>query len=217
MKRSIITGIVLILPLAITFWIVQLLYKLCIAPFLHVGIKLLALVDQFYGIYLPLWIQGMVFLLVPAFALVGTLAATTLIGYLTRWYLGEKIVALTNKIFEKMPFFNKIYSAFKELFSTIFSPKKKLFKSVCLIDFPSKKQKTLGLVIDKLPELFSKRTKKDLVGVVILTAPHPLAGYLIYVPKELAHEADISVENAIRYAVSMGLIHPHETTTKELK
>jgi uncharacterized membrane protein len=208
MKKNIITGLALLLPLAITFWILHLLYKLGVAPFLHIGTQLIEGLNGRFAIYLPIWVQGIIVILIPIFSLIFILIAITMLGYLTRWYLGQKLVELTEYIFKKMPFVNKLYSAFYKLFETLFSPKKKLFKQTCLVHGFGQSHQALALVIEDIPQGFSAAAKKELIGVFILTAPHPLAGYLAYVPKKDLILLDLSVEDAVRYTVSLGSLVP---------
>ena len=195
LKAYLFTGILVTAPVAITFYLA---YKFI----LWVDIFVNKMLPPQYKLdsYLPITIPGLGLLILIAFLmLVGMFAA----GFLGRFFirLGEWFVA-------KMPLISSIYSLLKQIFETVFSNKTQAFKKVVMLEYPRKGIWILGLVSADLEGEVEQKLPEPMVNVFIPTTPNPTSGFLIFVPKKDVIEMDMSVEEAIKFIVSGGLVEP---------
>ena len=116
-------------------------------------------------------------------------------------YDKEKKTLLT-----KMPLFGKVYKFCVDVLKAIFGSKEKIFEEGVLVSFPMEDIRCIGLKLTKIPPQFIEKSKKNLTAVLVLTAPHPIAGYLLYYPEDQLKTLNASVESVMRYSVSMGTI-----------
>ena len=195
LKAYLFTGILVTAPVAITFYLA---YKFI----LWVDVFVYKLLPPQYKLdsYLPITIPGLgLIVLIMFLMLVGMFAA----GFLGRFFirLGEWFVA-------KMPLISSVYSLLKQIFETVFSNKTQAFKKVVMLEYPRKGIWILGLVSADLEGEIEQKLPDEMVNVFIPTTPNPTSGFLIFVPKKDIIEMDMSVEEAIKFIVSGGLVEP---------
>ena len=197
LKAYLFTGILVTAPVAITFYLA---YKFI----LWVDMFVYKMLPKQYHLdgYLPITIPGIgLVVLVFFLMLVGMFAA----GFLGRFFirLGEWFVA-------KMPLISSVYSLLKQIFETVFSNKTQAFKKVVMLEYPRKGIWILGLVSADLQGEVEEKLPEEMVNVFIPTTPNPTSGFLIFVPKKDVIEMDMSVEQAIKFIVSGGLVEPEK-------
>lgn len=195
LRAYLFTGILVTAPVAITFYLA---YKFI----LWVDVFVNKMLPEQYQLntYLPMTIPGLgLIVLVVFLMLVGMFAA----GFLGRFFirLGEWFVA-------RMPLVSSIYSLLKQIFETVFSTKTQAFKKVVMLEYPRKGIWILGLVSADLKGEVEAKLPDDMVNVFIPTTPNPTSGFLIFVPKKDVIELEMSVEEAIKFIVSGGLVEP---------
>lgn len=138
--------------------------------------------------------------LIVVFAMIG-------IGFFTTGYVGRFFMRLWEKMWEKIPFFSGIYSTFKQLFETIFSKKSNAFRQVVLVEFPRKDAWTVAFITaDVPPEIEGPLPDKDVVTVYVPTTPNPTSGYLMIFKKEDVIPLDMSVEDGLKFVISLGIV-----------
>ncbi len=195
LRAYLFTGILVTAPVAITFYLA---YKFIFWVDVFVN-KMLPPQYQLDN-YLPMTIPGLGLVVLIAFLMVvGMFAA----GFLGRFFirLGEWFVA-------KMPLVSSVYSLLKQIFETVFSSKTQAFKKVVMLEYPREGIWILGLVSADLTGEVEKKLPEEMVNVFIPTTPNPTSGFLIFVPKKDVIEMDMSVEEAIKFIVSGGLVEP---------
>jgi len=202
LKAYLFTGILVTAPVAITFYLA---YKFI----LWVDVFVNRMLPPQYRLdnYLPMTIPGLGLVVLIAFLiLVGMFAA----GFLGRFFirLGEWFVA-------KMPLVSSIYSLLKQIFETVFSSKTQAFKKVVMLEYPRKGIWILGLVSADLQGEIEQKLPEPMVNVFIPTTPNPTSGFLIFVPKKDVIEMNMSVEEAIKFIVSGGLVEPKKTNNNQ--
>ncbi|MCY6371443.1 DUF502 domain-containing protein [Clostridium ganghwense] len=181
-----LAGITAILPIGLTIFI---LYQL----FMIIDSFSAGIVEFFYGKR----VVGVGFLTTVVFIL--------LVGFITKYYLGQKLFSFIEKTVSRIPVAQSIYSAVKEVSKMFSSNDGQKFSKVVSIDFPSKGMKSIGFVTNN--EI--KMSDKEKIAVFIPTTPNPTNGFLIYVDTENVEFLDISVDEAIKAIVSMGAITPN--------
>ena len=195
LRAYLFTGILVTAPVAITFYLA---YKFILWVDELVN-EMLPPQYQLYS-YLPMTIPGLgLIVLVVFLMLVGMFAAGVLGSFFIR--LGEWLVA-------RVPLVSSIYSLLKQIFETVFSSKTQAFKKVVMLEYPRKGIWILGLVSADLQGEVEAKLPEPMVNVFIPTTPNPTSGFLIFVPKKDVIEMDMSVEEAIKFIVSGGLVEP---------
>lgn len=197
LRAYLFTGILVTAPVAITFYLA---YKFILWVDVFVN-KILPPQYNFVN-YMPMTIPGFgLIILIGFLMLVGMFAA----GFLGRFFirLGEWFVA-------KMPLISSVYSLLKQIFETVFSSKTQAFKKVVMLEYPRKGIWILGLVSADLQGEIEEKLPDEMVNVFIPTTPNPTSGFLIFVPKKDVIEMDMSVEEAIKFIVSGGLVEPKD-------
>jgi len=203
MKKSFITGIAILLPLALTVVIVIFLVNLLTGPFLG----LVQGVMDYYNI-LPsgFWIfssEQIKLWLSKVLILVFLLLFTVLLGILTRWFVVHSLIKMGDYILHRIPFVNTLYITFQDVFQTIFHSKTSSFKQVVMLPFPNPDSKTIGLVTR---EEISVSEGDKRVAVFVPTTPNPTSGYLLLMQEKDLVYLDLSVEDALKYVISCGVI-----------
>ena len=131
-----------------------------------------------------------------------------IIGMFAAGFMGRFFIRLGEWFVAKMPLVSSVYSLLKQIFETVFSNKTQAFKKVVMLEYPRKGIWILGLVSADLQGEVEQKLPEDMVNVFIPTTPNPTSGFLIFVPKKDVIEMDMSVEEAIKFIVSGGLVEP---------
>jgi len=190
MKKYFITGLLVWVPLGITFWVLN----------LTIGTmdKTLLLLpaawhpDKLLGIHIPGW------------GIILTLLIVGLTGLLVRNVLGQHLLRYWEGVLLRIPFVNSIYKGVKQVSDTLLSGSGNTFRQVLLVRYPHPQAWSLafqtsvpGEVIDQFAE--------EYVAVFIPTTPSPVNGFYFFVRKADTIEMDMSVDEALRSIVSMGV------------
>jgi len=206
MKRYFITGLIILLPLALTLAIVIFLVDLLTDPFM-------GFVQGIFDRY-QLFQNGFLFLssgqvkqsVSQILILVGLFFLTVLLGVLARWFFFHYLIQIWDFVLHRIPFIRTIYKTSQDVIHTIFKTDAQSFKRVVLVPFPNANTRGIGLVTrDNLPAV-EKDSKEKLVAVFVPTTPNPTSGFLMmYNPKDLIY-LDMKVEDAFKYIISCGVI-----------
>ncbi|MGH7951104.1 MAG: DUF502 domain-containing protein [Limisphaerales bacterium] len=143
-------------------------------------------------------------------SLVALLIAVLLIcvvGRLTRNYFGRKMIEWLDAVMLRIPLFNKIYAAIKQV-NDAFTGNKNSFKTVVLVEFPRAGMYSVGFITSEQHAEMQQKTKQNVVCVFVPTTPNPTSGFLILVPADQVVRLDMSVSEGIKYIVSLGSISP---------
>jgi len=206
MKKYFITGLVTLLPLALTFVIVMFLVNFLTQPF----------VDLVKGIFDQYGLMQKGFLFFSAaqiqrivsqfFILVFLFFLTVGLGVVARWFFVHYLIRVGDYLFHQIPIVRSIYKTSKDVIQTIFESKTKSFKQVVLVPFPKKGTQAIGLVTrERIPRV-GNGERKDLIAVFVPTTPNPTSGFLMmFDPKDLVF-LDMPVEEAFKYIISCGVI-----------
>lgn len=208
MKKHFITGLVILLPLAVTVVILGFLVDLLTAPFMGVTE---AILEQFSiaktGILFLTGAQvkyygGKILVLLALFAF------TVFLGIIGRWFFFHWLFRVGDFILHKIPLVNKVYKTSQEVIKTIFASNAQSFKKVVMVPFPLNKAFCIGLVSSTAPKECKESANENLVSVFVPTTPNPTSGYLLMYREEDIIYLDMKVEDAIKLIISCGVIHP---------
>lgn len=206
MRKSFITGLVILLPLALTLVIVMFLVNLLTDPFA-------GLVQGIFGYY-GIFSKGFLFLsavqvkhyVSQVLILTFLFFFTVLLGFLTRWFFVHYFIRFWDAILHRIPFIRSIYKTTQDVIKTIFASKTSSFKQVVLVPFPNPETYGIGLVTkENLPSV-EGATAAGLVAVFVPTTPNPTSGFLMmYRPDDIIY-LDMGVEEAFKYVISCGVL-----------
>lgn len=141
-------------------------------------------------------------------AVVLTLLALYLLGLITTWVIGRRLIGFMDSLIERIPFIQTVYGATKKLISAL-QEKPGGVQRVVLIEFPSKEMKTVGFVTRTMKD---SETGQELAAVYVPTTPNPTSGYLEIVPVERIVSTDWSMDEAMTFIISGGAIAPDNLT-----
>lgn len=192
-KKYFIAGTLVLVPLAGTIWILK---------------TVIIWADGFFVSLLPSVLQP-AFLLspkVPGVGLVLTIALIIGTGIVTRLYLGNRLIALGDRIISKIPFGRAVYGALKQILQTAFTPGSEKFKGVCLVEYPKEGSFSIAFITGKSPPESSPDALKKYIRVFVPTTPNPTSGFLLIVPEDKVKMLDMSVEEASKVIISGGLL-----------
>ena len=186
-----IAGIVVTGPTLLTLYIIWLI---------------VTFIDRTVGALLPNVYNPQTYLHVPGIGLVIVVVCLTLIGALTAGVLGRVYVRVTDRILARMPVVRGIYAAVKQIFETVLAKQSNSFREVVLVQWPREGMWTIAFVTAAVEGELKRRTGADTIAVYVPTTPNPTSGYLMFVPRKDAITLDMSVEDAIKYVISTGIV-----------
>ena len=194
-RNIFITGLLITLPIALTYFILQFLFKNLdtLSPvFTKVLIDMGAPIPEGYRI--------------PALGLVITLLIVLAVGWFTTNFFGKQLINLGESLVEKIPFVRKIYKGSKQVVQSIAHADTTAFRKVVLLEFPRRGMLAIGFVTGSARGEVQEYTRKDVLNVFVPTMPNPTSGFLVFAPPEDLTEIDMSIEDGIKYVVSGGIV-----------
>ena len=201
LQRLFLTGLLTLLPLWLTWVVVKFLFVLLgdlskplIGPSLQ-GIA--ARAPQALGWLGDPWVQN-------AFALVATVLAILLVGWLARRVIGQRLLGWFEAVVARIPLASTIYGSARKLLD-ILQTKPDGTQRVVLVDFPHAEMKSIGFVTRVIRE---QGTGRELAAVYVPTTPNPTSGFFLIVPRADVVALDMSVDEALKYVISMGVVAP---------
>jgi len=146
-----------------------------------------------------------------------TVAVTilSLIGGMTRYYFGKRMIAWADNAMLRVPVLNKIYGTIKQVDEAFTSGKKSSFKTVVLVEYPREGIYSVGFITSDQENPIHRATNEKIVCVFIPTTPIPTGGFLILVPVEKITKLDISVADGFKYIISLGAISQEYVPSEE--
>ncbi|HET8551642.1 MAG TPA: DUF502 domain-containing protein [Gammaproteobacteria bacterium] len=192
-KRYIATGLLVWIPLGVTIFVIRLVVQ--------ATDKLILLLPNAYR---PETLLGFA---IPGLGVVIGLLLLLLTGLIASNFVGRRLVRGWERLLNRIPFVRAIYSSAKQVAETIFSNKGQGFKTAVLAPFPQKGSWSVGFITStELGELRAK-TGPEMVGVFIPCAP-PTQGFSIVVPRGDLIELNMTVDEALKYVMSLGVVVP---------
>jgi uncharacterized membrane protein len=207
MKKYFITGLVILLPVALTVMIILFLFDFFTGPFVPLVSILLSQFELRFDFTLPV---GLALFISRLFALIFLCFFILFLGALARWFLTKNLLSWANKIFSRIPIIKTIYNVSRDVFSALFSSDgKKAFKYPVLLPFPRRPAFSLGFRAGDVAQEIQTKVKEPLTAVFMPTAPHPISGFLFLCPEKDVYKVEMTNEEAVKFLVSCGMIHPN--------
>lgn len=193
-KRYLVAGLLVWLPL----WATALVIKF-IVDLLDNTVALLP------KAYQPITLIGFN---LPGLGIIITFLLLILSGMLVTNFLGERLIALGEKIVHNIPLVGSIYQAVKQVSETIFSSSSQSFRKVLLVEYPRKDLWSIAFLTSNASETLTKSIGTKKISIFIPTTPNPTSGFLMFVDKSEVIELDISVDDALKMIISLGVMQP---------
>ncbi|ACL72229.1 protein of unknown function DUF502 [Thioalkalivibrio sulfidiphilus HL-EbGr7] len=194
LRKYLITGLVVWVPLVITFFVVKFLVDL---------------MDNSLLLLPPAWRPEALFgFKIPGLGVVLAAVILLVTGLVTANLLGRKLVDLWESVLQRIPLVRSIYSAVKQVMETLLGAGGDSFRKVLMIEYPRKGIWTLGFQTGVGVGEVQSRTSKEVVTVFVPTTPNPTSGFIILVPRDEVVELDMSVEDGLKFVMSLGVVSP---------
>jgi len=202
LRKYIIAGLLVWLPLAATVVIVKLVVDL-------LDNIILLLPPE----YQPATVLGFS---VPGFGIVLAISILLVTGMLAANLFGRRLVEFWEAILNRIPLVRSIYNSVKQISTTILDSNGKSFRKVVMLQYPRKGIWSIGFLTNEDVSTDIEGLNEDLVAVFVPTTPNPTSGFIIMAPRDDITELDMSVEEGFKFIISMGVIIPDGPIRTEL-
>jgi len=193
-RKYLITGLLIWIPLVITIWVLKLVVDT---------------LDQSLLLLPPQWrTESFLGFHVPGLGVILTLVIVFVTGVLATNFLGARLVHLWHEILHRIPVVNSIYSSVKQISDTLFSSSGQAFRKALLVQWPREGMWTIAFLTGVPGGDVVKHLPGDYVSVYVPTTPNPTGGYFVMVPRKDVIELAMSVDSALKYIISMGVVSP---------
>lgn len=201
-KKIFFTGIAVLIPIGVT---------------LYIFFFLISVMDNILAI-MPehLHPDALIGFHIPGLGVIVTLILTMLVGLITKSYFGKKIIDWGEGLFNKIPIIRNVYQPTKQLVDSLFSGGVKNFNRVVLIEFPRKGVYTIAFVTGIAKGEVRDIIEEECINVYVPTTPNPTSGYFIVVPEKEVINLNMTVEEAFRMIISIGLVVPDRSVLQKL-
>ncbi|WP_323017789.1 DUF502 domain-containing protein [Castellaniella sp.] len=190
-KRYFITGLLIWLPLVTTVWVLLVLAR-----------TLNSLVPSFLS---PEVLFGVA---IPGFELVLVLLIILLTGLFCANFIGRAILSRWESLLGRIPLVRSIYNSVKQVGDTVFAPNGQAFRQAILVQYPRQGAWTIGFLTGTPCDEIAGLLAGDFISVYVPTTPNPTSGFFLMMPRADVQVLDMSVETALKYVISMGVVAP---------
>ena len=191
-RSYLLAGLVVWLPILVTFVVLRFMIDLLD--------QTLALLPHSYQ---PEQLIGMH---LPGFGVLLSLVLLLITGVVATNLLGQRLVRWSEAILDKIPLVRSIYNATKQVIQAIFATNSQAFRKVLLVEYPRKGMWSVAFQTGAAPSEAALHTGVEMVSIFIPTTPNPTAGFLMLVPKSDTVELSMSVEAALKFIISLGVM-----------
>ena len=154
---------------------------------------------------------------IPGFGVLLTLLILLVVGAVASNFAGRKLVQWGDALVHRIPVVRSIYSSVKQVSDTLFSESGNAFRTAVLVQWPREGVWTVAFVTGAPNGEIAAYLRDEFVSVYVPTTPNPTGGYFVMVRKSDCVELDMSVDSALKYIVSMGVVAPAAPTQLPLK
>jgi len=194
MKKYLITGLLIWIPLVITIWVLKLVVDTLDQTLLLLPTVLRT--ESWLGVHIP----GLGVLL--------TILIVLVTGILAANFIGERLVRIWDELIHRIPFVSSIYSSVKQVSDTLFSSGGQAFRKALLVQWPREGMWTIGFLTGTPGGDVANHLQGDFLSVYVPTTPNPTGGYFVIIARKDVIELDMSVDQALTYIISMGVVAP---------
>lgn len=194
LRKYIIAGLLVWLPLAATVAIIKLVIDL---------------LDKTILLLPPEWQPATVLgFSIPGFGVILAISTLLITGMLAANLFGRKLVSFWEAVLNRIPLVRSIYNSVKQISTTLFDSQGKSFRKVVMLQYPRKGIWSIGFLSNENVSTDIDGIEDGLVAVFVPTTPNPTSGFIIMTPREDITELHMTVEEGFKFIISMGVIIP---------
>jgi uncharacterized membrane protein len=201
-RRWLLSGLLVLVPLAITLFVLEWIVGVLDQTLLILPVAWHP--DRLLGIHIP------------GFGVLLTLVIVLLMGAIASNFLGKKLVLLGNALLSRIPIVRSIYSSVKQVSDTVFSENGHAFRKALLVQWPREGVWTIGFLTGLPGGDVVNHLTGDYLSVYVPTTPNPTGGYFVMLKKSECIELKMSVDQALTYVISMGVVVPSRPAVQPL-
>ena len=202
LRKWLLAGLLVLVPLGITAWVLQ---------------WVILTLDQTLLILPETWRPAaLIGKKIPGFGVLLSLSIVLLIGAIASNFLGKKVVSLWDLLLGRIPIVRSIYSSVKQVSDTLFAENGNAFRKALLIQWPKEGVWTIGFQTGAPGGDVANHLIGDYVSVYVPTTPNPTGGYFVMLKREHCIELKMSVDEALTYVISMGVVVPGSALKNKL-
>ena len=207
-RRYLVAGLLVWLPLAVTFFLLKLAVGLMDQSLLLIPSRYRPeiLLQNLFNTQDPVVIPGLGVIL--------TFIVLLLTGVLAANFVGRAFVGGWESLMDRIPVVRSVYSAAKNFAEIVFSDSSRAFKKVLLVEYPRKGIFSLAFQTSTELGEVQGRTGEEVVGCFVPTTPNPTSGFIIIVPRKDVTVLDMDVDEALKMIISLGVVVPQWRNTK---
>lgn len=204
MKKHFLTGLIILLPVAVTVAILMFIVNFITDPFIGY-LELFFSHTHFYQSH-----YAFVHFSLQLLAILILVSVTVLLGLLARIVIFKTFLSLYDYFLHRIPIIKTIYKIAQQVIRTLFGGQSKSFQQVVMVPYPNSTTFSIGLVSGNSPAPAQNALGKKLVTVFVPIAPNPTSGFLfLYEEQDLIY-LDMKVKHAIKFIISCGVLHSDE-------
>jgi uncharacterized membrane protein len=190
-RKYFITGLLIWIPFGITLWVINLVVT-------TMDSLLPAVLEP----------RGWLGVDIPGLGVVLAVAVVFVTGLLTANIIGQRLVAVWEAVLARIPFFKSIYISVKQVSDTLFSSSGQAFRKALLVQYPRNGSWTIAFQTGTPGGDVVNHLRGEYVSVYVPTTPNPTSGFFLMMPKAEVVELDMTVDEALKYVISMGVATP---------
>ncbi|KQN67604.1 hypothetical protein ASF04_17605 [Duganella sp. Leaf61] len=196
MRKYFITGLLILVPLAITAWVLNLV---------------ISTMDQSLLFVPERWQPRTLFgFNIPGLGTLLTVVIIFLTGLLTNNLVGNYVLRVWEKLLKRIPLVNSLYSSVKQVSDTLLSSSGNAFRKAVMIPYPHQNSYTIAFLTGTPGGDVKNHLVGDYVSVYVPTTPNPTSGFFLMMARKDVVELDMTVDAALKYIVSMGVVAPED-------
>ncbi len=194
MKKYFITGLLVLVPLFITVWVIS---------------GLVGMMDQSLLLLPETWRpKAQLGLDIPGMGAILTLLIIFVTGVIATNFFGKRLILVWEALLARVPVVKSIYASVKQVSDTLFSDSGNAFRQAVLVQFPRPGTWTIAFVTGTPSGEVACHLDGEHTSVYVPTTPNPTSGFFLMMPKADVIELDMSVDDALKYIISMGVVVP---------
>ncbi len=200
MKRYLIAGLLVWVPLGITIWVLHFLVTTLDQTLLLFPER--ARPDALFGVHIP------------GFGVLLSFAILLVTGIITANFFGARLIRMWEALLGRIPVVKSIYSSVKQVSDTLLSDSGNAFRKALLVEFPHAGAWSIAFLTGTPDAAVSAHLTEEHLSVYVPTTPNPTSGYFIIVPRSRVRELDMTVDEALKYVISMGVVAPRSSARR---
>jgi uncharacterized membrane protein len=194
MRKYLITGLLIWIPLAITIWVLHLI---------------VSSMDQVLTLLPPALQPAALFgHQIPGLGLALTVIVVFVTGVAASNIIGQRLLRIWEAVLRRIPVVNSLYGGVKQISDTLFRPGGQAFRKAVLVQWPRDGSWTIAFLTGVPGGDVANHLDASYVSIYVPTTPNPTGGYFVMLPRSEVVELDMSVDEALKYIISMGVATP---------